>query len=171
MGFPEDALIGIYVGQFNDSKGSQRVQEAVKSIRGLKMIYVGKGPLRPSGENVLFAGELNHFDIPLRLGAADFFLLPTAAEGSSNAILEAMGCGLPIISSNIPENLEILDDSCAILVDPWDVGGLKSAVELLSMNEGLRTAMGMASANIAASYNIKDRASNIIDWIGLSNTS
>ena len=56
-------------------------------------------------------------------------------------------------------------------MDPWDVGGLKSAVELLSMDEGLRTAMGMASANIAASYNIKDRASNIIDWIGLSNTS
>ena len=167
LGISKDPIIGIYVGQFNDNKGVQRVQEAVESIAGLKMIYIGKGPYRPSGPNILFSGELHHSDIPLHLSSADFFLLPTAAEGSSNAILEAMSCGLPIISSNIPENLEILDDSCAILVDPWDVGGLKSAVELLSMNEDLRTRMSMASSNIAARYNIKDRASNIIDWIGL----
>ena len=114
---------------------------------------------------------MNHFDIPLRLSAADFFLLPTTAEGSSNAILEAMGCGLPIISSNIPENLEILDDSCAILVDPWDVHGLKSAVELLSRDESLRTTMSIASTNIASRYHIKDRALAIIDWIGLSTIS
>ena len=171
LGFPKNALIGIYVGQFNDNKGVQRVQEAVKSIAGLKMIYIGKGPQQPSGDNILFSGELNHFDISLRLSAADFFLLPTTAEGSSNAILEAMGCGLPIISSNIPENLEILDDSCAILVDPWDVHGLKSAVELLSRDESLRTTMSIASTNIASRYNIKDRASAIIDWIGLSTIS
>ena len=167
LGLPKDPIIGIYVGQFNDTKGVQRVQEAVESIAGLKMIYIGKGPYRPSGTNILFSGELDHFDIPLHLSSADFFLLPTTAEGSSNAILEAMGCGLPIISSNIPENLEILDDSCSILVDPRDVHGLKSAVELLSKDESLRTTMSIASINLASRYNIKDRASGIIDWIGL----
>ena len=171
LGLPQNSVIGIYVGQFNDSKGVLRVQEAVKSIAGLRMIYIGKGPKQPSGTNILFSGELNHLDVPLRLSAADFFLLPTTAEGSSNAILEAMGCGLPIISSKIPENLEILDDSCAILVDPCDVHGLKSAVELLSRNESLRTKMSIASTNIASRYDIKDRALGIINWIGLSSKS
>lgn len=66
------------------------------------------------------------------------FCLPTLNEGCSNAIVEAIACGLPIISSNLPFNDDILDSSNALLVNPESVDDIASAIKQLMDNSDLR---------------------------------
>ncbi len=59
-------------------------------------------------ENVIFAGKRS--DILRFYRASDYFVLPSHAEGLSNALLEAMSCGLTAIASDIPSNREVMED-------------------------------------------------------------
>jgi glycosyltransferase involved in cell wall biosynthesis len=122
----------VYTGAFNHDKGVLRVQEAALQIPELKMIYIGGGKDEPEGNNILFKGRVAHDKVPLYLSAADFFVLPTLAEGCCNAIIEAMACGLPIISSIGAYNDDILSDEYSIRVDPNDVAAISSAMKMLT---------------------------------------
>ena len=75
------------------------------------------------------------------MNAADVFVLPTLAEGCCNAILEAMACGLPIISSNLPFNWDILNDKNSILIDPNNINQIADAIQRLRDSPKLRSEM------------------------------
>ncbi len=66
--------------------------------------------------------------IPNYICASDVFVLPTTAEGCCNAIIEAMGCGLPIVSSDRAFNYDILNEENSILVDPESVDEIDNAI-------------------------------------------
>ena len=91
--------------------------------------------MQPDCEGILFKGKLPHEEIPLYLNTADVFVLPSLAEGCSNSIVEAMACGLPVISSDLSFNYDILNADNSILVNPNDVGEISAAIKKL-MDEG-----------------------------------
>lgn len=165
LGFPKDSTIGIFVGHFIDRKGPLRVQQATANIPNLKMIYVGAGSQEPQGRNIVFKGSVKHEDLPEYLSAADFFVLPTLAEGCCNAIIEAMACGLPIISSNMAFNDDILDQETAILVDPKNIEELSNAINVMMQDIVLRKKMSNAAELKAKDFDIKIRAKKIIDYM------
>ena len=71
--------------------------------------------------NILYCGKLQHECIPELLCAADFFILPTKAEGCCNAIIAAMACGLPILCSDVCDNPSIVKGGInGDLFDPTD---------------------------------------------------
>ena len=80
------------------------------------------------------------------------FCLPTLNEGCSNAIVEAIACGLPIISSNLPFNDDILDSSNALLVNPESVDDIASAIKQLMDNSDLRQKLAEGSNMDTVSY-------------------
>lgn len=86
------------------------------------------------------------------------FCLPTLNEGCSNAIVEAIACGLPIISSNLPFNDDILDSSNALLVNPESVDDIASAIKQLMDNSDLRQKLAEGSKEKAKSLWIEFRA-------------
>lgn len=86
------------------------------------------------------------------------FCLPTLNEGCSNAIVEAIACGLPIISSNLPFNDDILDSSNALLVNPESVDDIASAIKQLMDNSDLRQKLAEGSKEKAKSLRIEFRA-------------
>ena len=93
------------------------------------------------------------------------FCLPTLNEGCSNAIVEAIACGLPIISSNLPFNDDILDSSNALLVNPESVDDIASAIKQLMDNSDLRQKLAEGSKEKAKSLRIEFRAKKIIEFI------
>ena len=167
LGFPIDSYIGVYTGSFNDDKGVLRAQEAAVKAGNVKMIFIGGGIQKPEGSNILFCGKLQHESIPEYLNAADFFILPTRAEGCCNAIVEAMSCGLPIISANGAYNDDILSDEYSIRTDPNDINGMIEAIKLLRDNTKQREMMSKAALNASMRFDITDRASSILDFMHL----
>ena len=86
-------------------------------------------------------------------------------KGCSNAIVEAIACGLPIISSNLPFNDDILDSSNALLVNPESVDDIASAIKQLMDNSDLRQKLAEGSKEKAKSLRIEFRAKKIIEFI------
>lgn len=92
--------------------------------------------LRASGDEPLmqhfvFPGYLRADEMPLAYNAASMFLYPSIRESFGLPILEAMACGLPVITSNTSSMPEVAGGA-AHLVDPFNVTQLAEAIELLA---------------------------------------
>ena len=108
---------------------------------------------------------LQHNQIPDYLNMADIFVLPTLNEGCCNAIIEAMACGLPVISSNLPFNKDILDESNSILINPQNIEDIAKAIKLLKDNPLKRKELSKGALLAAEDLNIDRRAEKIISFI------
>ncbi|MCZ6782367.1 MAG: glycosyltransferase [Proteobacteria bacterium] len=165
LGLAEDRSLVVFVGHFEERKGPLRVVDALGDLPDTDLAFVGEGPQDPRGSSIVFSGPVPHTEVSRWLGAADLFVLPTLDEGSPNAILEAMACGVPVVSSDIPSLREIADDDCALLVDPRDRDALRNAVVSLLRDADRRSAMGRAALARSAGHTLEDRARRILEWL------
>jgi len=166
LGLPCSAKIGIFVGHFDNRKGAMRTAAAMARVKGVHGIFIGSGPDEPTGQVVIFKGRVRHEEMPWYFAAADFMVLPSLQEGMSNAILEAMACGLPVIASNIPSNKEFLDDTSAFLVEPDDVSALSHALTILVKESALAERMGRSGREIILqNYTLQKRADSILSFM------
>ncbi len=95
-------------------------------------------------ESVDFAGPTG--DVWQVHREAGFFVLPSRKEGLSNALLEAMASGLPVVVSDIPGNVAVVQDGVQGLVVPVDdAEALAAAMLKLYRDPGLRVRMGEAA--------------------------
>jgi len=134
-----DAKVIISVGNLIERKGFHRIIPLIKDLqkRYPKLIYliVGggatQGDLRErlerqvqgSGvsDNVRFCGPQHPDDLKWFYGAADIFALATEHEGWANVFLEAMACGLPVVTTRVGGNAEVVrNSSVGRLVEWWD---------------------------------------------------
>ncbi|MBE6280826.1 MAG: glycosyltransferase family 4 protein [Bacteroides sp.] len=165
LGFPQDAFIVAYVGWFIDRKGSLRVSEAINRVGNVNSFFIGKGEQEPKCNGILFKGSLLHEDIPVYLCAADIFVLPTLHEGCCNAVIEAMACGLPIVSSNLPFNWDVLDTSNSIMIDPNNIEEIADAIRTLRDDVHKRKALADGAIVKARSLTIEQRAESILKFM------
>ena len=112
----------------------------------IEFVLVGDGPLRkeleaeaarlaPDGA-VRFLGDRQ--DIPAILASLDVSVLPSASESLSNAIIESMAAGVPVVASRVGGNAELVNDERGALVPAGDEIGLSAAVtHLLRSSESL----------------------------------
>lgn len=169
LGIPEDSFIISFCGRFNHRKGVERLAEALKLCQGVHSIFIGRpsedSNYLPDCPEILFCGSLPHDRIGTYLNASDVYVLPTLAEGCSNSIIEAMACGLPIISSDLPFNHDVLDASNAILIDPMDIIQIKNAIIKLRDDVILRKSMSESSLTKVQKLTIENRARSIVEFV------
>jgi glycosyltransferase involved in cell wall biosynthesis len=165
LGLPAGRPLLAFVGHLNERKGPLRVLEAIRARPEIGALFLGRGPQRPEGEQVLFAGAVPHEQVPVWLSAADLFVLPTLDEGCSNALLEALACGLPVVTSDRPFNRALVDESMALLVEPSDPAALGKAIATLVDRPALRAALGAAGREHAGAYRLEGRAARILDLL------
>jgi teichuronic acid biosynthesis glycosyltransferase TuaC len=171
LGFLEKDFIVCYVGQFSDRKGSMRLSKSIDLLNDqkIKSVFIGSGKLTPNCDGILFKGRVPHNEIKLYLNACDVFVLPTLNEGCSNAVIEALACGLPIISSNRPFNADILNFKNSILVDPMNVEEIAASIKKLKDDEILRKKLSDGAFVSAQKLSIKKRAEDILNFININN--
>jgi teichuronic acid biosynthesis glycosyltransferase TuaC len=151
---PLDARIIISIGSLIEHKGHHRIisilSELIKNERNLIYLIVG-GPSiagdyseqlkyearsRSLDKHVLFVGDQPHDELKYWLSASDLFCLATKSEGWANVLLEAMACGLPVVTTDVGGNKEIItSEEFGFLVQFGDSNGLKEAIlKALRMN-------------------------------------
>lgn len=91
--------------------------------------------------------------------------MPTENEGCSNAVIEAMACGLPIVSTDAPFNYDILNDTNSILVDCHDIDEIAQAIKTLKENSELRSKLSKGASLMASGLSISERAGKILNFI------
>jgi glycosyltransferase involved in cell wall biosynthesis len=97
-------------------------------------------PLVASGE-IRLLGYLPREDLAIVISGATTLVYPSIYEGFGLPPLEAMACGVPVISSNVSSIPEVVGDT-GILLDPHDVNAFTDAMELMITSPDLRSAMG-----------------------------
>jgi glycosyltransferase involved in cell wall biosynthesis len=102
-----------------------------------------------------------HEDVPVWLSAADLFVLPTLDEGCSNALLEALACGLPVVTSDRPFNRAVVDESVARLVEPRDPAAIGAAIAALVDRPEERAKLAGAALAHARAFSLERRAARI----------
>ena len=171
LGFSKDDFIVSFVGYFTDRKGSRRVSDAITALqdKGIKSIFIGKNTqgehVEPNCEGIIFKDSLDHDKIPEYLCASDIFVLPTLAEGCPNAVVEALACGLPVVSSDRKFNYDVLNETNSILVDPNDVEAISLAIKKLKDDKELRDRLSQGAIKMAEGLTIHERARKIREFI------
>lgn len=165
LGLPLDAFIVGYVGWFNERKGIKRLEAAVDSASGVYFIAAGKGPLKPVSKKCLLARSIGNGELPIFYSALDAFVLPTLNEGCCNAIIEAIACGIPVVSSDLEFNYDLLDSECSILVDPCDPAQITKAIMTLKDNSSLRAKLAKGSLEKAKMLTSDIRLAKILKLI------
>jgi teichuronic acid biosynthesis glycosyltransferase TuaC len=162
---PQDRFNIAFVGDFGHDKGVGRLIAAARGLPNVALILAGRGHLPERSAEVVFQQSVPHRTVPEILGAADLFVLPTTIEGSCNAVIEAMACGLPVVTSNGPCMDDLLTREVALQVDPLDVAALRQAIQTVMVNPILRVAMASACLEHAQLFDINVRARRMMKWI------
>lgn len=165
LGFNQDEFIISFLGRFQEHKGIRILAEALKHFDDIGSIFLGQGSLIPDCTNIRFLGQIDHGDVAKYLNASDVFILPTRAEGCSNAIVEALACGLPIISSDLDFNYDILNEHNSILIDPTSIDELTKAILYLKENKKELLKLGKGAENSAKELTIDCRARKILKFM------
>jgi glycosyltransferase involved in cell wall biosynthesis len=136
LGLPAEAPVLISVGALVERKGFHRVMECLPALRqrcpDLRYLVVGgAGPegdwsaaLRQRAAElgvqdcVMFLGALAPDALKVPLSAADVFVLATSNEGWANVFLEAMACGLPVVTTDVGGNAEVVSSAALGTVVP-----------------------------------------------------
>ena len=109
-------------------------------------------------DNVVFLGPRR--DVPALYAASDIGLLCSHEEGFSNAVLEGMAAGLPMIVTDVGGNPEaVRDGESGLVVPPHDPERLAEAIVRLAADSGLRSRLGAAAARrISENFTIEQCA-------------
>lgn len=151
----QDEFVLACVGRLHPSKGHKYLVEAsehlYKTHPEVRILVVGDGPLekilvkevhaRGLGDYIKFLGYRE--DVYRILAACNALVQPSIFEGFGLAAAEAMACGIPVVSTNLPSIAEVVQHKMTgLLVSPRDSRALAEAMAAFADNPGLVATFG-----------------------------
>jgi glycosyltransferase involved in cell wall biosynthesis len=175
LGAPSGGLMGLFVGRLVGVKNLACLIDALALLPAGRRPWValaGEGPLRSELESrarergvaqwLCFLGK--RADTAQLMQVADFLVLPSLHEGMSNAVLEAMVAGCPVIASDVGGNRELIEHGCTGLLFPSDdAAALSVAIARLGADPQLRESISrMASQYAFSSHGVHQLVRNTV---------
>ena len=161
----------LYLGRFSPEKNCGLLIEAFEKIAtGVKLVLAGGSSYSDAYANELRKHQSDRIkllnwvsgnDLEELLTNAMLFVLPSDLEGLSLALLDAMGAGVCVLTSDVPENCEVVEDA-GFTFKRGDVRDLERMLRLLIENPQLRqTAARSARQRVKEKYLWKQIAEQI----------
>ncbi|MGH8678928.1 MAG: glycosyltransferase family 4 protein [Burkholderiales bacterium] len=160
LGLPTNARIIGIVATLRSWKGHRYLIDAVAGLpEDVLLLIVGDGPQREAlrrqidnhglSERVLMPG--NQSDAVPWLQALDVFALPSYAnEGVPQALIQAMLCGLPVVTTDVGGITEAVQhEKTGLIIPPQNVDALRGALARLLDDSGLRKQFGQSALDVA----------------------
>jgi len=146
----------LFVGMFRYYKGLEVLIEAAKRVEG-SFLLIGKGKYRSKLESqvkkgnlidkIFFLEEVEDDQLPAFYHASDIFVLPSTHRSEAFGIvqLEAMACGLPVISTELGTGTTFVNihQQTGLVVPPRDPQALANALNILLANKNLREQLSL----------------------------
>lgn len=150
LNIPEDKDIVLYVGRLHREKGShyisQVIEETIRLNKNIIFVIIGYGPLKDSVLKEIAEKKLEKYviirdvqlDIVNILNVSSVFFLPSLEESFSNAALEAMAVGKPVVITDVGGNNELVEDSKdGFLVPPGNPEAMAGKIAALCASKNL----------------------------------
>ena len=162
-----DGPLLVYLGRLTTDKGIHRFLDAVERLAprsDFGAIVGGSGPEEGSvrerlratpalAQRVRYVGPVAEEEKGALLAQADLFVLPSTADTSSVALLEAMACGAACVSSNLGGPADLLrDGETGRLVDVREDGALAAVLAQLLDDDGARERLAAAGEAYARTH-------------------
>ena len=159
----------LFVGRLVQYKGVDVLVKAMEHV-GATALVVGEGPERAAleqqaaqaglGDRIRFLGPLSDEDVVAHLHACDLLVLPsvTRAETFGVVQLEAMACGKPVVSTNVPTGVPWVNrhGQTGLVVTPNDAEALAGALRTLLGEPALRRRLGVeARAHVERLFTVE----------------
>jgi len=137
LGIPQEAKVLVTAGVINNGKNIEILIKCISQIRinSLFLLIIGEGSTKTDfryqnylkelttklglNKKVIFTGWLKKEKLWKIFRASDLFILPSRSEGMPNVLLEALGCDIPCLGSNISGIRDILYHG-VLMFDPFD---------------------------------------------------
>lgn len=167
----------ITVGQLIPRKGFLHALEAVRMVRAagieVRLTMVGEGPqaalLKRCVQQwnltscVELVGYRSRKEVRQLLANHDLFLMPSRSEGMSNAVLEAMAAGLPVLATQSGCHDLVLEAACGEVTPVDDPAALAAALQRLAQAPALRHQYSLAAATYARQRTWRGAANQFSD--------
>lgn len=174
----ENSIIGT-VGRLSNQKNQQVVINAIKSVPDVHFVIVGDGELKEELDELIkqnkltdrvhLLGEIDYTSIPIFLKALDIYVMPSLFEGLSNALVEAMSAGLPVITSDVDAQKDVVisEDqvSNGILLPPLDTTAWANAISSLLADKDSLHKLSELSLKRANQFTIQKMADGFLSVI------
>ena len=122
----------IFVGHVQRTKGCYEILSAARELPDLEFVLMGSIAKEMENEdipaNVKMLGGKSHNEVKEYLENADIFLFPSYTEGFSNALVEAMATGLPIVTTDVGANFDMIEGYGGMIVPVGDYQTIVDAI-------------------------------------------
>ncbi len=161
LGLAENGFVALFAGSGWERKGLRTAVEAARELPEMTLLVAGKGKPFPVPANVLLLGP--RAGLQADFAAADVFVLPTYYDPFSNACLEALAAGLPVLTTTANGFSEIVTDGAhGSIFAPGDVAGLVRALRFWESRAA--GARGECRA-LAARYSVAENTRRTLEAI------
>lgn len=140
----------LFIGHIHKEKGVLEIIKVAKLLPQIKFILVG--PVSDEikavdvPENIELTGNMELVKIKELLDKADVFLFPSYSEGFANALLEAMARGLPIITTPVGANEDMIENNGGFIVEVGNISEIIEAIKQIR-NPEIRKKMSRWNVN------------------------
>ena len=168
----------IYIGTIQPRKNLLRLIRSMKEVENLKLVIAGKirgkgkqgwmneeileEPKKLGIENkVVFTDFVPTEELPYLISGSKAFILPSLWEGFGIPVVEAMACGVPVITSNISSLPEVTGDA-GLLMDPKSETQIEQAIRLLTTDKKLHLKLSKKTLAQSKKFSWKTMAEKVI---------
>jgi glycosyltransferase involved in cell wall biosynthesis len=157
IGIPEKSFVVAFVGIAHSHKGAELAMEATALLSGCTLVTAGASWRNFRSRHLLNLGVRDARGIRALLRAADVFLFPSADEGMSNALLEALACGTPCVVADACHTAFLKHGIDCLKVQGRQARDWMNALARLQEDTTLSSALSMSGIAVASDLSMVRR--------------